>query len=67
MIVFAIKALSPGSRTKTADCLSSNNDCGNDRLLDPNNASVTLDTIERAARVIGKRVRFELADVVLSE
>lgn len=35
-----------------------------DRLLDPNNTSVTLDTIERAARVIGKRVHFELVDVV---
>ncbi len=34
-----------------------------DRLLDPNNPSVTLDTIERAAKVIGKRVRFELVDV----
>lgn len=35
-----------------------------DRLLDPNNASVTLDTIDRAARVIGKRVRFELVDLI---
>ncbi|MFB2767727.1 helix-turn-helix domain-containing protein [Pelatocladus sp. BLCC-F211] len=35
-----------------------------DRLLDPNNTSVTLDTIDRAARVIGKRVHFELMDVV---
>jgi predicted XRE-type DNA-binding protein len=35
-----------------------------DRLLDPNNPSVTLDTIDRAARVIGKRVHFELVDVV---
>jgi antitoxin HicB len=33
-----------------------------DRLLDPDNASVTLDTLERAARVIGKKVRFELVD-----
>ncbi|MDJ0615185.1 MAG: helix-turn-helix transcriptional regulator [Calothrix sp. MO_192.B10] len=35
-----------------------------DRLLDPNNTSVTLDTIERAARVVGKRVKFELVDIV---
>lgn len=33
-----------------------------DRLLDPNYPSVTLDTIERAAAAIGKRVRFELVD-----
>ncbi|MBA2749827.1 MAG: XRE family transcriptional regulator [Tatlockia sp.] len=33
-----------------------------DRLLDPNNQSVTLDTIERAAKAIGKRVRLELVD-----
>ncbi|RUS94451.1 Fis family transcriptional regulator [Dulcicalothrix desertica PCC 7102] len=35
-----------------------------DRLLDPDNPAVTLDTIERAARVIGKRVRFELVDAL---
>ncbi len=35
-----------------------------DRLLDPDNSAVTLDTIERAARVIGKRVRFELVDAL---
>ncbi|HYX15757.1 MAG TPA: helix-turn-helix transcriptional regulator [Nostoc sp.] len=33
-----------------------------DRLLDPNNSSVSLDTIDRAARVVGKRIRFELVD-----
>lgn len=33
-----------------------------ERLLDPDNSAVTLDTIERAARVIGKKVRFELVD-----
>ena len=33
-----------------------------ERLLDPNNPSVTLDTIERAATAIGKRVHFELMD-----
>ena len=35
-----------------------------DRLLDPNNTSVTLDTIERAAKVVGKRVKIELVDIV---
>ncbi|MGB3203911.1 MAG: helix-turn-helix transcriptional regulator [Crinalium sp.] len=33
-----------------------------DRLLDKDNSSVRLDTIERAAKVIGKRVRLELVD-----
>lgn len=33
-----------------------------ERLLDPENPSVTLDTIERAAKAIGKRVRLELVD-----
>jgi antitoxin HicB len=31
-----------------------------DRLLDPANASVQLDTIARAARVVGKRLRIEM-------
>jgi len=34
-----------------------------DRLLDPNNPSVTLRTLERAAKVVGKRLRLELTDV----
>jgi DNA-binding Xre family transcriptional regulator len=33
-----------------------------ERLLDPDNPSVTLDTIERAAAAIGKRIRLELVD-----
>ncbi|GAA6620853.1 helix-turn-helix domain-containing protein [Scytonema sp. NUACC26] len=33
-----------------------------DRLLDPEDVSVTLETIERAARAVGKRVHFELVD-----
>jgi antitoxin HicB len=33
-----------------------------DRLLDPGNVSVTLDTITRAARVLGKRVVLEVTD-----
>jgi hypothetical protein len=34
-----------------------------DRLLDPRNISVTLDTITRAARALGKRVIVRVADV----
>jgi len=34
-----------------------------DRLLDPQNVSVTLDTIARAARALGKRVIIRIADV----
>jgi predicted XRE-type DNA-binding protein len=34
-----------------------------DRLLDPHNVSVTLDTITRAARALGKRVIIRVADV----
>src|SRR6202167_3410439 len=34
-----------------------------DRLLDPQNVSVTLDTITRAARALGKRVIVRVADV----
>jgi antitoxin HicB len=33
-----------------------------DRLLDPQNISVTLDTITRAARALGKRVIIRVAD-----
>ena len=33
-----------------------------DRLLDPSNVSVTLDTITRAARVLGKQVIIRMAD-----
>jgi antitoxin HicB len=34
-----------------------------DRLLDPRNVSVTLETITRAARALGKRVIIRVADV----
>jgi antitoxin HicB len=34
-----------------------------DRLLDPHNVSVTLDTITRAARVLGKRLIIRVANV----
>ena len=33
-----------------------------DRLLDPQNTSVTLDTISRAARALGKRLIIRVAD-----
>ncbi len=32
-----------------------------DRLLDPDNPSVTLQTLERAAAVLGKKLRLELS------
>jgi len=32
-----------------------------DRLLDPGNISVTLQTLERAALALGKRLKVELA------
>jgi DNA-binding Xre family transcriptional regulator len=32
-----------------------------DRLLDPNNSSVTLQTLERAAQALGKKLRVEFA------
>jgi antitoxin HicB len=34
-----------------------------DRLLNPNNISVTLKTMERAAAILGKRLRIELVDI----
>jgi antitoxin HicB len=37
-----------------------------DRLLDPLNTSVTLQTIERAAHAIGKRVKIEFAEMASS-
>jgi antitoxin HicB len=33
-----------------------------DRLLDPDNASVTLGTLQRAASVVEKRLRLDLVD-----
>jgi DNA-binding Xre family transcriptional regulator len=32
-----------------------------DRLLDPKNGSVTLDTLQRAAKAVGRSLRLELA------
>ena len=33
-----------------------------DRVLDPSNIAVSLDTLERAARSVGKRLKVELID-----
>lgn len=38
-----------------------------DRLLDPDNTSITLKTLERAATVLGKRLQIELVDVEAKE
>lgn len=38
-----------------------------DRLLDPDNTSVTLKTLERAASVLGKRLQIELVDIEANE
>jgi antitoxin HicB len=33
-----------------------------DRLLDPNNTSVTLNTLSKAARILGKRIEIDLVE-----
>ncbi|MFM7427456.1 MAG: Fis family transcriptional regulator [Elainella sp.] len=38
-----------------------------DRLLDPDNTSVTLRTMERAAAILGKRLRIGLLDIQETE
>lgn len=38
-----------------------------DRLLDPDNTSVTLKTLERAASILGKRLQIELVDIDANE
>lgn len=38
-----------------------------DRLLDPQNSSVTLHSIDRAAAVLGKKLRLELVDQAVSQ
>jgi antitoxin HicB len=35
-----------------------------DRLLDPENEAVTLRTLDKAARVVGKRIKIDLGDVI---
>ncbi|KAA3503100.1 MULTISPECIES: helix-turn-helix domain-containing protein [Rhizobium/Agrobacterium group] len=34
-----------------------------ERILDPHNVAVSLDTLERAARSVGKKLKIELVDV----
>ncbi len=34
-----------------------------DRLLDPENDKVQLDTLNRAAAIVGKRLKIELVDI----
>lgn len=36
-----------------------------DRLLDPENTSVTLHTLDRAARVLGKSIKIELVEAYI--
>jgi antitoxin HicB len=38
-----------------------------DRLLDPDNTSITLKTMDRAAAILGKRLRIELVDAQKTE
>ena len=33
-----------------------------DRLLDPNNTSVTLNTLSKAARILGKKIQIDLVE-----
>lgn len=49
--------------TKTAMAKAMNTSRASlDRLLDPENTSVTLSTMERAAIVVGKQIRLDLVD-----
>jgi DNA-binding Xre family transcriptional regulator len=49
------------SKTEMAKAMKTSRAALN-RLLDPLNTSVTLNTIERAARAIGKQLQLELVD-----
>jgi antitoxin HicB len=46
------------SKTKMAQLMSTSRTAV-DRLLDPTNDSITLKTMESAARAIGKKIKFE--------
>ncbi|APR67516.1 Fis family transcriptional regulator [Thalassolituus oleivorans] len=48
------------SKTKMAELMHTSRSAL-DRLLDPENTSVTLNTLDNAARAIGKTLRIELA------
>ena len=49
------------SKTQMAEAMSTSRS-SLDRLLNPNNTSVTLKTINRAASILGKRLQIELVD-----
>ena len=49
------------SKTQMADAMNTSKS-SLDRLLNPNNTSVTLKTIDRAASILGKRLQIELVD-----
>ncbi len=51
------------SKTKMAQIMKTSRPAL-DRLLDPGNTSVTLQTMDRAAAAVGKRLRVELEDAV---
>ena len=48
------------SKTKMAESMKTSRS-SLDRLLDPTNSSVTLDTLNKAARAVGKTLRIELS------
>jgi len=48
------------SKTKMAKLMNTSRSAL-DRLLDPTNTSITLHTLEHAAKVLGKRLRLELS------
>jgi len=48
------------SKTKMANIMDTSRSAL-DRLLDPNNTSVTLHTLDNAARAVGKTLRIELS------
>ncbi|MGB5967632.1 MAG: helix-turn-helix transcriptional regulator [Spirulinaceae cyanobacterium] len=49
------------SKTQMAEAMNTSRS-SLDRLLNPNNTSVTLKTIDRAASILGKRLQIELVD-----
>lgn len=51
------------SKTKMAKMMNTSRSAL-DRLLDPDNTSVTLHTLDHAARVIGKKINISLSNTV---
>lgn len=54
------------SKSQMAACMNTSRS-SLDRLLDPDNTSVTLKTLDRAAAILGKRLQIELVDTQNSE